>query len=292
MAIFKILTREITVTISSLGAELISVKNNLDNREYMWGANPNYWKRHSPVLFPLVGRYKNDKYQYQGKEYLMKQHGFARDKEFDLTIRSENEIWFNIEADEDTLSSYPFNFKLECGYRAIGNSVEVMWKVTNKDTKKMYFSLGAHPAFAPPSSEVDMTNCSLKFDLNEEEIVYSLLNQDGLLLDDKYILSLDNKYIRITSDMFDKDALVIENSQTKEVSLLDENNKPFVTVKFDAPLFGVWSPVKSNVPFVCIEPWYGRSDRVSFNGDLEAREWENELDVGMVFEANYVIDFD
>ena len=291
MAIFNISTREITVTISSLGAELISVKNNLDNREYMWCANPNYWKRHSPVLFPLVGRYKNDKYQYQGKEYSMKQHGFARDKEFDLTMKSENEIWFILEADEDTLSSYPFDFKLECGYRAIGNSVEVMWKVTNKDTKKMYFSLGAHPAFAPPSSDVDMTNCSLKFNLNEDEIVYSLLNQEGLLLDDKHMLSLDNKCIGITSDMFDKDALVIMNSQAKEVSLLDENDKLFVTVKFDAPLFGVWSPVKSNVPFVCIEPWYGRTDRFSFDGDLEAREWGNELDSGKIFEANYHIVF-
>jgi len=289
MSIFNISTREITVTISSLGAELISVKNNLDNREYMWCANPKYWKRHSPVLFPLVGRYNNDKFQYQGKEYSMKQHGFARDKEFALTTKSENEIWFNIEADEDTLSNYPFKFKLECGYRAIKNSVEVMWKVTNNDTKKMYFSLGAHPAFAPPSSDVDMTNCSLKFNLNEDEIVYSLLNQEGLLLDDKYILSLENKCIGITPDMFDKDALVIENSQSKEVSLLDENNKPFVTVKSDAALFGVWSPVKSNVPFVCIEPWYGRSDRDSFDGDLETREWGNELDTGKVFEANYFI---
>ena len=291
MAIFNISTCEITVTISSLGAELISVKNNLDNREYMWCANPKYWKRHSPVLFPLVGRYKNDKYQYQGKEYSMKQHGFARDKEFNLTMKSENEIWFIIEADEDTLSSYPFDFKLECGYRVIENNVEVMWKVTNKDTKKMYFSLGAHPAFAPSNSDKDMTNCSLKFNLNEDEIVYSLLNQDGLLLEDKYILSLDNKCIGVTSDMFDKDALVIENSQAKEVSLLDENNKPFVTVKFDALLFGVWSPAKTNVPFICIEPWYGRSDRDSFDGDLEAREWGNELEVGMVFDANYSIVF-
>ncbi|SEW46537.1 aldose 1-epimerase family protein [[Clostridium] fimetarium] len=291
MTLFKIATENITVTISSLGAELVSVKNNFDNREYIWCANPKYWKRHSPVLFPLVGRYKNDKSQYEDKEYSMSQHGFARDKEFKLTMKSENEIWFNIEADEDTLSKYPFKFKLECGYRVIGNSVEVMWKVTNKDTKKMYFSLGAHPAFAPPSSDVDMTNCSLQFDQDKDRIVYSLLNENGLLLDDKYTIPLNNKCIKITSDMFDKDALVIENSQTKEVSLLDGNNIPFVTVKFDAPLFGVWSPVKSNVPFVCIEPWYGRSDSTTFDGDLETREWGNELDVEKVFEANYILIF-
>ena len=292
MSIFKISSGEITVTISTLGAELISVKNNSDEREYLWCANPQYWKRHSPVLFPIVGRYKNDRAYYEGKAYSMTQHGFARDKEFELTMINENEIWFNIESDEDTLAKYPFQFKLECGYRVTGNSVEVMWKVTNKDTKRMYFSLGAHPAFAPPATDVDMTNCSLKFNGKNDSIVYSLLNQDGLLLDDKLTLPLENECIGITSDMFNKDALVIENSQTNEVSLLDGNNNPYVTVKFDAPLFGVWSPVKSNVPFVCIEPWYGRSDRATFDGDLESREWGNELDAGEVFEAKYIIIFD
>jgi len=291
MQIFKISTNKITVTLSSLGAELISVKNNDNNREYMWCANPKYWKRHSPVLFPLVGRYKEDKYRYDGEAYSMTQHGFARDKEFELTMKNDNEIWFDIEADEDTLEKYPFKFKLECGYRAIENSVEVMWKVTNKETKKMYFSLGAHPAFAPPDTDGDLTNCSLKFDIDKDAIEYSLLNQNGLLLNDKYTLPLDNKCIGITSDMFDKDAFVIENSQTREVSLIDKNNNPFVTLKFDAPLFGVWSPAKCNVPFVCIEPWYGRSDRATFDGDLDSREWGNELDGGKVFEAKYKIIF-
>ena len=87
MSLFKISTENITVTISSLGAELVSVKNNFNNGEYIWCANPKYWKRHSPVLFPLVGRYKNDKSQYEDKEYSMSQHGFARDKEFKLTMK-------------------------------------------------------------------------------------------------------------------------------------------------------------------------------------------------------------
>jgi len=291
MSTFKISTDKITATINSHGAELISVKSNDNNREYIWCADPLYWKRHSPVLFPLVGRYKNDKCQFENKEYSMSQHGFARDKEFELSMKSENEIWFHIQSDEDTLSKYPFQFKLECGYRVVENSVEVMWKVTNEDTQKMYFSLGAHPAFAPPT-DLDMTSCSLKFNQVKDSIEYSLLNQDGLLLDDKHSLSLINKCIEIRSDMFDKDALVIENSQTNEVSLLDENHNPFVTVKFDAPLFGVWSPVKRNVPFVCIEPWYGRSDRATFDGDLDKREWGNELNSGKTFEANYIMIFD
>lgn len=291
MSKYVISTDEITATIDSMGAELISVKRTDNDREYIWCADSKYWKRHSPVLFPIVGRYKNDKCQYKGKEYTLTQHGFARDKEFELITKDDKEIWFLIESDENTLEKYPFKFKLECGYKVIKNSLEVMWKVTNQDTKKMYFSLGAHPAFAPPVGDADMTNCSLQFDTEKTSIEYSLLSEEVLLLENKYSLSLNHKCAAITSEMFDQDAFVIEDNQAHTVSLVDGNGSPFVTVDFNAPLFGIWSPVKCNVPFVCIEPWYGRCDRADFEGCLEEREWGNTLDVDQIFEANYTMRF-
>lgn len=35
----------------------------------MWDAKPEYWKRTSPVLFPIVGSLNNGSYRYEGKEY-------------------------------------------------------------------------------------------------------------------------------------------------------------------------------------------------------------------------------
>lgn len=292
MSGYTIFTDEITAVISSMGAELISVKGNNNDREYIWNGDSKYWKRHSPVLFPLVGRYKHDRYRYNGKEYMMLQHGFARDKEFQLVSKDDHEIWFELKADEETLKRYPFQFKLECGYKVIQNNLKVMWKVTNLDMNKMYFSLGAHPAFAPPVQYADMTNCSLKFDTEKASIDYSLLNEEGLLLENQYSLPLSHKCAVITAGMFDKDAFLIENNQAHTVSLIDGNGNPFVTVNFDAPLFGVWSPAKSNVPFVCIEPWYGRCDKADFDGNLEEREWGNVLDRGQLFEAGYEVKFE
>lgn len=291
MKLYTIATDEITAVVSSMGAELISVKKNDDSREYMWDGDPQYWKRHSPVLFPLVGRYNNDICRFAGKEYEMTQHGFARDTEFELLIQKDDEIWFAIESDESTRSKYPFEFRLECGYKAIGRSIEVMWKVINKDEKKMYFSIGAHPAFAPPSEKADLTKCYLKFDSEKNHIMYSLLSKDGLVLNEKYRLALTDGCVAVKSDMFDKDAFIIEDDQISEVSILDDKKRPFVTVRSDAPLFGIWSPVRSNVPFICIEPWFGRSDPDGFTGDLSEREWSNELEPGMIFNTKYTITF-
>lgn len=78
---------------------------------------------------------------------------------------------------------------------------------------------------------------------------------------------LENKAVTITQDFFDKDAYIVENSTIKRVSLV-KDDKTIVTVEFDTPVFGLWSPVGKGVPFVCIEPWNGRTDRADFDGDL------------------------
>lgn len=288
---YTISTDTIIATVSSLGAELISVIRKDDGREYMWSANPQYWKRHSPVLFPIVGRLMNDKYQYDGEEYTLTQHGFARDTEFELTSKEDNEIWFEMKSDDKTLTKYPFVFKLACGYKVVGDTIGVMWKVVNNSTRKMYFSIGAHPAFAPPLGDADMTKCSIKFDTEKDSIWYSLLNEDGLLKEEKYELALEDKKVSIVENMFDQDALVIEENQAHKVSILDENEVPFVTVHFEAPLFGLWSPTGCHIPFVCIEPWYGRSDRDTFTGTLKDREYGNSLEAGKAFTARYSICF-
>ena len=85
------------------------------------------------------------------------------------------------------------------------------------------------------------------------------------------------------------DALILENGQAGSVSLVDPKGREYLSLSFDAPLVGLWSPPKKQAPFVCIEPWYGRCDREGFAGELKDREWENSLEPGKVFEAAYRI---
>ena len=125
---YELRNEDIAVRIASLGAELKSLKDIRSGREYMWDGDPAYWKRVSPVLFPLVGNYRNKQAVYEGKAYPLSQHGFARDREFTLVSETPEEIWLALDADDRTKECYPFAFRLELGYRLSGRAVEVLWR--------------------------------------------------------------------------------------------------------------------------------------------------------------------
>lgn len=280
------------VEIDSFGAELKSVKRKEDGCEYMWYADPAYWGRTSPVLFPIVGSLKNKEYRYRGKTYRMGQHGFARDMEFSLESQTKDSIWFVLKATEETRENYPFEFRLSIGYVLKENEVTVLWKVKNTDEKTMYFSIGAHPAFiCPIHGEPDKEGYGLRFGGLTGELHHHGNSADGMAVMDDKVLSLEDGTVTFTKDFFDSCTYMAEGKQTGEISLLDRNRNPYVTVTFDAPLFGLWSKEGANAPFVCIEPWYGRCDTADFEGSLEEREYGNTLEPGKVFEAEYRICF-
>lgn len=287
MALFQISNEEITIQVDSMGAELKSLKRVADAKEYMWHGDPAYWKRTSPVLFPIVGGLKNGCYRMNGREYAMGQHGFARDMEFQLKSQVASEIWFCLHSDEGTLARYPYPFLLEIGYELTGCTVTVKWRVSSPEKEPICFSIGGHPAFlCPIEAGTDQTQYRLQFDA-KDQIISSCI-EDGLLAKEKKTYRLRNGMLPITADLFDGDALVIENDQAHSVALVRPDGRPYLTVDFDAPLFGIWSPPKKKAPFICIEPWYGRCDSVDFSGDFCDREWGQILKQG-VFEAQYRI---
>ncbi len=291
MGRFTLENEKIKVMVDEVGAELVSLVKKESGTEYMWNADPAYWKRVSPVLFPLVGNLKKKEYRYNGQTYTMGQHGFARDKKFEMIKEEKDEIWFRLTEDEESLQIYPFAFQLDLGYKLNGFSVELCWRVENSGNKDLHFSIGGHPAFLCPLREGEkQTDYFLQFD-SEEDILYTLINEEGLTAYPNNLLPLNDEdgTIEIPEHLFDGDALVIENRQAKKVSLLTPEKEAYITVEFDTPLFGVWSPAKKNAPFICIEPWYGRCDGADFNGTLEEREYGNVLAPQGIFEASYTI---
>ena len=298
----------IKVEIDSFGAEVKSVINKNNMREYMWYGNPKFWGRTSPVLFPFVGSLKDKKYSWKGKEYPMGQHGFARDNEFELLSQTDNEIWFKFESSEATLEKYPFAFELQIGYSLSSSGqdsdpvtytddVKVMWKVINPANETMYFSIGAHPAFLCPvhGYSKDKKNCKEGYKLYFDGVdaIHHHGNDvaRGLAIREDITLPLENGFATITEDFFDRCTYMIEGNQTKCVGIADEEGRHIVDVAFDTPLFAIWSPEKKNAPFICIEPWYGRCDAVDFEGDLSQREFTQTLEGGKTFEGGYTMKF-
>ena len=227
-----------------------------------------------------------------GKEYELSQHGFARDSEFDIMESDkEDEIWFSLEASEDTLAKYPRMFRLEVGYRLEESRLSVMWRVKNLDDRNMNFHIGAHPAFNYPD-----------FDAKDELHGYLLIDRSNLqtqLIKDKgcigeemmEVVTDEEGMIPVTRSTFDIDTIILAGESVRRVSLLDKNRGAYLSVFFNAPVVGIWSP-SAEAPFICIEPWYGRCDRIGYEGGFEDREYTSHLAPGKEFEASYMIIFE
>ena len=286
MALYTIKNELLTAQFESHGAELRSLKG---KTEYMWSGDAKYWGRVSPVLFPFIGKTNNMEYHINSKCYPMTAHGFARDMEFCLLSQTEDEIWFYLESNENTLRNYPFEFRLELGYKLIDDTLEVLWRVINPSSEVLPFSIGGHPAFVcPPNSSCKQEECYLKFD-KYDNLKSTKITDKGLKLDEYIPVNTENGYIHITKELMDLKTVLFENSQLNEVSLCDKDKKPYVTVSFDAPVLTLWTPIEKNAPFFCIEPWYGVCDFEGYTGDIKDRSFENLLEPNSTFNASYKI---
>ena len=395
----------LTLNISLHGAELTSIRDSF-GREFLWQADPAFWKRHSPVLFPIVGSLWDKHFRVNGREYEMGQHGFARDMDFRLVSEREDEMWFELKSSPETLAKYPYKFTLRIGYRLEANKIHVMWEVSGDDSQTMWFQIGAHPAFYlprfvyggsaacasdssrhsdPESGALNLAASSAASSCtsgSEVLVLKSSSQGSGCVFSDgsasgsgaagsgadsdsgfsvsgldagscdsgldsaigsasgsgaagsgadsdfgragrgcfrlygrgaEGVVPLESfRYIKVSekqctdiSDVqeldtpggvmplddhtFDIGAYIIGDSQVCRVDLVSTTGLRCVSLEFDTPLVGLWAPSAKDVPFVCIEPWYGRCDRVGFTGEFSERDCVNSLSPGQVFRASYTI---
>ena len=280
----------LTISIATHGAELCSIIDR-SGREYLWQADPRYWKRHSPILFPIVGSVRDGHFTIDGRQYSMSQHGFARDSDFTPLGSTGDEAWYELTSSDTTLAAYPYKFRLQVGYRLTGETVTVIWRVTNTDDRDIYFQIGAHPAFYYPDYGSDGERGYLWFD-REDSFTYLRIGDGACASLTPHSQPLDGHLLRLDTHTFDIDTFIIEGSQLTSVALLDRERRPHLTMQFDSPLLGIWSPPRKDAPFVCIEPWYGRCDREGFEGEFRDRDHVNRLAAGQTFEASYKIIID
>ena len=278
----------IKVKIKEFGAELCSMKKINDTVEYLWQADKNYWNRHSPILFPIVGKLLDDEYIYNNKTYKMTQHGFARDQLFKLHSKKDAEIIFSLTESHETLKIYPFKFELLVSYRLVKKVLDIGYKVVNHSLNKMLFSIGAHPAFNwPLFKHEDKENYYLEF-LDTKELERLPLTPLGISSNKEIILLVNNK-LDLTDTLFKDDALVIENLDNKSIILNNTENKRKIEVSFENfPFLGIWSKPQGS-PFLCIEPWCGIADGIEHSKNLEEKKGIIILDKNGVFQSNYQI---
>jgi galactose mutarotase-like enzyme len=268
----------IKVSLAAKGAELQGLFSKETKLEYLWNANPKYWAKHSPVLFPIVGSLKNNSFTYQGKSYELPRHGFARDHVFNFEKISETEAVFTLTQNEDTLKVYPFYFELKLRYQLIDRKLSLTYEVKNTGTAELLFSIGAHPAFAVPNTPNTVyEDYYLAFNSDEKLTFWKL--EDGLVADETEIIELGGHRLNLKHDLFYNDALVFKTLQSNCISLLNNKNDYGLHFHFDDfPFFGIWAA--TDAPFICLEPWCGVADGVNHDQELTRKEGIVKLGVG------------
>lgn len=237
------------VEVKEIGAELCAVFDKELNKDRMWNANPEVWGRVSPVLFPIVGKVKNDFYLYEGKRYDISQHGFLRDQEFTLKSKTSDSLILTFTSNEELFKVYPFKHEVEIEYKIKDSTLKVRWTIKNLQDSDMYYSIGAHPGFI-----LDETK-DYEFVFPKESTSNQYDLKEGLL-GDSYPVEL--KPLDIEAKLFEVDAVIYDD--VSSVVLQAKDKSEFIKMNFAGfPFLGLWSIYnkEGKVPFVCIEPWHG-----------------------------------
>lgn len=287
---YKIFNDQLGAVISLQGAELTSLKDFRRNEEIIWGGDPQFWARHAPILFPIVGRLANDQFRFGDRAYKLPQHGFARDLIWQLEAQATDSLTLLLIDSEQTRQVYPFAFELRAHYQLVDNKLVQRYMVTNPSTSDvLYFNLGFHPAFRLPLQPFEaFENCYLTFDQPETQSVPALAGGLRDYSQTRVVLQSQTE-VTLTPDLFAQDAWVLEGLQSKSISLRHKSNGYHINVgTYGFPWLGLWS--KPNAPFVCIEPWHGVADPIEPYNQLPDKPGIQSLAPGEDFSTAYAIE--
>lgn len=273
------------IKVSNKGAELISIK--LNGKERLHDGKT-FWDRQSPILFPMVGRLRDNKTIINDKTYEIPQHGFAKDMYFDIVKDDENEKVYKTKNNAETLKMYPFKFELYTTYILKDNKLTTKYKIINTDNKEMIFGIGGHPGI-----KIDLPQEEYYFELEQEEDNIEFMEVEGNYISNKPAKNqlVNKKKINITKESFLNDAIMIKNFKSKTIELRQKKDSKRI-IEFDIshfPILGIWS--LPNAPYICIEPWYNTADKVQETGHFKDKEGMIRLKPNCEFECEYSITF-
>ena len=281
---------KLRVKVSSLGAEMQSIRSVADGTEYLWQGDSQYWARRASNLFPVCGRLWENKYIYRGKTYELGSHGFARGKEWEVQHQTAASLTLQLKPDEDTLNAYPFRFSLEMTYALNEDHLAVVTIVRNEDDKDMIFSVGGHPGFNVPLTEGTVYE-DYKLVFDKECQPRKFVNDENCFHLGKMALFAleDNRVLPLRHGLFDDDAIFLQDTCGGVTLCSDKSDHSVHIASPDSPYLGIWHTPKSDAPFVCLEPWVQSPSRAGEVSNLEEKESMICLAPNEVYRNTYTI---
>ena len=282
---------QLTVQVDELGAQLHSVKRCDNSCEYLWQGDPDSWGRQAPILFPFVGRLKDDQYTFAGHTYHQTQHGFARDRRFTVVSQENDRVTFEQHDDDQTRQAFPFAFRLGVTMALVEDRLQVTYTVKNPATdQSLIYAIGAHPGFNMPlTAGTNFDQVQLSVQPAEE---YSRIVLHGPYNDSNHPQLIDmHQPLTISHETFKNDAVIFKTAGSDfAATLTDPAGKHGVTVTTVGTQYvGVWSAYPARANFVCVEPWWGIADNVNADGQLLHKQDMHRLAPGQVAQYRFSI---
>ncbi len=254
----------ISAAVTEIGAEITSLKK--DGHEYIWSGDPRVWGSTAPVLFPVICRMKDKKYILDGKTYDMPMHGFVRRKEFAVESATATSVTLLYRDNGETLQMYPFHFEFRAIFTLVDNSLVVEFRVNNLNDTPMYFSVGAHEAYATPEGIEDYDIIFPQKENLETELLCG-----GLLQKRTMTIGKNTEYLPLYDKYFMLDTLIFKNLKSRELILKNRKTDRAIKVEFPhCDYLAVWH--KPSGGYVCIEPWSGLPDNEDSDHDITTKE--------------------
>lgn len=271
----------LTVQIAELGAEMKSIL--CGDREIMWDGNPEVWSGTAPLMFPICGGLKDNRYELDGKIYSLPRHGYARTTVFEVEKAERDTAVFLHKSNEETKKVYPFDYELRVIYSLEEKTVKIEYALDNLSDKTMYFNIGSHEAYSTPHGVEDYDVIFAQEETLSANILYGNILSDQLLpiIKDSKVLPIYDKYFTI-------DALVFKTLQSRAATLRDRKTGRGVRVEFpDARYFLLWH--KPGAAYLCMEPWTGIADTVGSSYDITQKEGIDTLAAGQSYHNTHTI---
>lgn len=261
----SITSDRMSAAINPHGAELSSIRD-ADGRELMTDADPRWWTGRAPLLFPVVGKPAGEVIRVDGQSYPMKQHGFARRRDFEVVSRERGRVVVALGDDTETRASYPFAFQLEAAFTITDATLEIAITIRNPADVPLPASFGFHPAFAWPLPSGEPRAAHRITFAEDEPEALRVLNSDGQITAERRASPIDGRVLHLADALFARDALIWDHVRSQSVRYGAERG-PALEIAFpDTPMMGIWT--KPGAPFVCVEPWHGIADPVDYAGEF------------------------
>jgi len=253
--------------VSAQGAELVGLQDGLGH-DWLWDGDPAFWAGRSPLLFPIVGRVRNDRIHVNGSVYELPKHGFARTSLFQVEEASASMCRLRLCASEATLKCYPFPFQLDVTYAVEGETLRITAAVANTGSSVMPVSFGFHPAFRwPLPYGAPRETHQIRFEHEEPASVRRPV--EGLLSREAEPSPVLGRTLVLHDSLFEADALVFDQLESRSVEY-GAPGSASLRVDFPRmPHLGIWT--KPGAGFICIEPWQGHADPEGYEGDFSGK---------------------